>query len=98
MRIIVAVLFLMVVLSGCTFLKRSGDVVCEAHQTAAEGISTAGGYLGGPGNLVADILNAGLEMFCKVYKAIVSTPADIADGPGTPDEVTSGEAEHADHP
>lgn len=75
-------------LSSCQAIKKTGEVVCDAHHSAAEVISAGGEYLGGPGNLVADILNATLEIVCRVYKAAAAVPADIGDGPGLAMEAT----------
>lgn len=80
MRAIV-LLILLAGLASCDMLKKSGEAVCDGHHVVAEGISDAGSYLGGPGSLVADILNAVLEIGCRVFKATVAIPADIADGP-----------------
>lgn len=92
-------IFLVVMLAGlasCQALKRSGDIVCDAHHVAADSISDAGEYLGGPGNLVADILNATLEIGCRIFKATVAIPADVADGPGAPEVVDGKEPAHTE--
>lgn len=86
-------ILLLVALAGmmsCQALKKSGEVVCDAHHSTAEVISAGGEYLGGPGNLIADVLNATLEIVCRVYKAAVAVPADIGDGPEAAVEMTDG--------
>lgn len=92
----VVLTILLLGLSSCQALKRSGEVVCDAHHSAAEMISAGGEYLGGPGNLIADVLNATLEIVCRIYKATVAVPADIGDGPEAAVEVTDEEEVH--HP
>ena len=80
--LLVVVLFL----PGCTFLKDSGQALCDAQTETAEIVTEAGAWvgLGGAGPVVADVLNMTLQFFCTIVDTGLKAPAAVGDLVGVP--------------
>ena len=83
MKKLIALLALVFLLSGCTFLKKTGAFVCEREEQISAGINQGGEMLSGVIGPVATVgawtITTVLDAACDAFAVLVSAPADLGD-------------------
>lgn len=87
----VLLLLALLVIPSCTVLKDSGTSLCVAETSVSEMVDKAGAWAGlaGAGPLIADVLTAGLGLFCGVTNAALSAPNAVGDALGVESPASS---------
>ena len=72
-------------LSGCAIGRETGTAVCTAQEDLAGIVTRTGALAGTPGVIVSEFLNMGTELFCTIFAATISAPAELGDELGLTD-------------
>ncbi len=74
--------FAILAMTSCATMRKLGEQVCSSQESISAQITEAGGWLGGPGTMIAAGANIILSTGCKLFDVAISSPADLTDDLG----------------